>query len=74
MAKASSLETSAPASLACSSWSQVIGLRSVWQELSIRDTTLTRWTYNYGTSRDEVREVVQLERMKNEENFHSVWK
>lgn len=38
----------------------------MWQELSIRDTTLTRWTYNYGTSRDEVREVVQLERIKNE--------
>ena len=42
------------ASLACSSWSRVITLRSVWQELTIRDTTLTSWTYNYGTSRDEV--------------------
>ena len=32
----------------------MINLRSVWQELTIRDTTLTRWTYNYGSSRDEV--------------------
>ena len=32
----------------------MIRVKSVWQELTIRDTTLTRWTYNYGSSRDEV--------------------
>ena len=43
------------AALSCSWWSTVVFRKSIWHELTIRDTTLTKYRYNFGTSRDEVR-------------------
>ena len=42
------------ASLTCLAWAGTGCLTSVWSQLTIRDTTLTRSTYNYGSSKYEV--------------------
>ena len=42
------------AALACLWWSRVVFRCAVWSELTIKDTTITRYRYNFGTGKDEV--------------------
>ena len=42
------------AALTCLWWSRVVFRCAVWSELTIKDTTITRYRYNFGTGKDEV--------------------